>query len=302
MLTLRDLVESALEGRDPRLLARCDVHKILAIFDGLCIFDVDTLAGNLATSFAELQTALQPAAAPAFLGLLAATMAKKVAAQEPLLGAPPSTPSTGGPPFSSPPSSSSAPPVVVTVKMNGKVVAERTTLMVPPATTWEAVARMRLKAVLSADELASYASMPLSVGLFRSADMLPSDRLNEPISDCVASAHALGYAHVLLELSTPVYGCARPPARGVDATARMMADAHQEAAGGAELPKPYAPNVEGGKLAFERALFNAVRQQCDRQGLRVAVSDVTKCTTLLLAVRNAVWLHACPWHLLHACA
>ena len=95
MLTLRDLVESALEGRDPRLLARCDVHKILAIFDGLCIFDLDTLAGNLATSFAELQTALQPAAAPAFLGLLAATMAKKVAAQEPLLGAPPSTPSTG---------------------------------------------------------------------------------------------------------------------------------------------------------------------------------------------------------------
>ena len=188
MLTLRDLVESALEGRDPRLLARCDVHKILAIFDGLCIFDVDTLAGNLATSFAELQTALQPAAAPAFLGLLAATMAKKVAAQEPLLGAPPSTPSTGGPPFSSPPSSSSAPPVVVTVKMNGKVVAERTTLTVPPATTWEAVARMRLKAVLSADELASYASMPLSVGLFRSADMLPSDRLNAPISDCVASA------------------------------------------------------------------------------------------------------------------
>ena len=131
MLTLRDLVESALEGRDPRLLARCDVHKILAIFDGLCIFDLDTLAGNLATSFAELQTALQPAAAPAFLGLLAATMAKKVAAQEPLLGAPPSTPSTGGPPFSSPPSSSSAPPVVVTVKMNGKVVAERTTLTEP---------------------------------------------------------------------------------------------------------------------------------------------------------------------------
>eukprot|EP00966_Prymnesium_polylepis_P298041 6886679-Prymnesium_polylepis.1 len=98
----------------------------------------------------------------------------------------------------------------------------------PPAATWEAVARTRLEAVLDATEVPSFMSMPLAVSLFPTADHLPSDRASAAISDTVASGFALGYPHILFTLSPPVYGCARPAARGVDAPARMMADAAKQ--------------------------------------------------------------------------
>ena len=61
--------------------------------------------------------------------------------------APPTTPFTQALPCFSPPIHPPPPatvPLVVTIKMNGKVLAERTTLPVPPTATWEAVARARL--------------------------------------------------------------------------------------------------------------------------------------------------------------
>ena len=107
--------------------------------------------------------------------------------------------------------------------MNGKVLAERTTLPVPPSATWEAVARMRLEAVLDANEVQAYMSTPLAISLFPTANHSPSDRVSAAISDTVSGGFGLGYPHVLLTFSPPVYGCARPAARGVDATARHLA-------------------------------------------------------------------------------
>jgi hypothetical protein len=142
--------------------------------------------------------------------------------------------------------------------MNGSVLGERTTLPVSPFATWEAVARMRLETVLDATEVEGYMSMPLAVSLYPTADHLPSERVSASISDTVAGGFALGYPHVLFTLSPLVYGCARPAARGVDATARMMADAAKQAAC-TELPDPYQPKEEGGQLDFELRLFNALR-------------------------------------------
>ena len=81
--------------------------------------------------------------------------------------------------------------------MNGKVLAERTTLPVPPTATWEAVARARLEAVHDAAEVQGYMSTPLAVSLFPTADHSPSDRVSAAISDTVAGGFALGYPHVL---------------------------------------------------------------------------------------------------------
>ena len=57
---------------------------------------------------------------------------------------------------------------------------------------------------------------------------MTTDRVRATISDTVSGAFGLGYPHVLFTLSPLVYGCARPAARGVDAPARMMADAAKQ--------------------------------------------------------------------------
>ena len=87
-------------------------------------------------------------------------------------------------------------PVVVTIKFNGKVLTERTSLLVvPPGATWEGVARgsgLRLRRMWTLR--ASCARRSASASLFRSADALPSDRVAAAISGPVGAAYALGYA------------------------------------------------------------------------------------------------------------
>ena len=154
MPTLRAAVEAALLGKDERLVAKCDVPGILAVLERWDIYDVDTLSANLESSFAQLQSDLAPVAALSFLGLLKATVTttpRPPPSDTPSpSSAPPTMPFTQAPPRFSPPihpPPSATVPLVVTIKMNGKVLAERTTLPVPPSATWEAVARMRLEAV-----------------------------------------------------------------------------------------------------------------------------------------------------------
>ena len=60
----------------------------------------------------------------------------------------------------------------------------------------------------------SFLCTPLTVGLFRSADALPSDRVAAPISDPIDAAYALGYAFAVLNFNAPVQGCARPATVG----------------------------------------------------------------------------------------
>eukprot|EP00966_Prymnesium_polylepis_P144422 3335075-Prymnesium_polylepis.1 len=74
-------------------------------------------------------------------------------------------------------------PIVITIKMNGKPVGERTTLNVQSTATWEVVARARLEAVVSVEDVSSYMSMPLAVSLFPDAEHSPADRVGAPISD-----------------------------------------------------------------------------------------------------------------------
>ena len=231
-MALLAAIEAALHGKDERLVAKCNVPGILAVFERWDIYDVATLSANLASSYADLQKDLAPVAALSFLALLKATISRVDSAPPPVTpsSAPPTTP-CHEPPFFPPPLHPSplmAIPLVVTVKMNGKEVAARTTLPVPPSATWEAVAKMRLAAVLDAAEVEGYMSAPLTVSLFPSADHLPSQRAGAAISDTVASGFTLGYPHALLAFSPPIYGCARPAARGVDAPARMMVDAAKQ--------------------------------------------------------------------------
>ena len=182
MATLRAAVEATLLGKDERLVAKCNVPGILAVFERWDIYDVDTLSANLASSFTELQKDLAPVAALSFLALLKATTSRVPSAPPPDTpsSAPPTTPFTEAPPCFSPPIRPLPPATVplVTIKMNGKVLVERTTLPVPvpPAATWEVVARARLEAVHDAAEVQGYMSTPLAVSLFPTADHSPSSR------------------------------------------------------------------------------------------------------------------------------
>ena len=212
MATLLAAVEATLLGRDERLVAKCDVPGILTVFERWVL-------GHLRRRHALRKSCVVVCRAATRLGtgrcafLLGAAQgdhrphAFSAAARDALVRV----------------YYCASVPLVVTIKMNGKVLAARTTLPMPPAATWEAVARTRLEAVLDATEVPSFMRMPLAVSLFPTADHLPSDRVSAAISDTVAGGFALGYPHILFTLSPPVYGCARPAARGVDALARMMA-------------------------------------------------------------------------------
>ena len=204
-MSLRELVEATLHGRDERLIAKCNVAGILQVFERWDIFELETLASTLTTSFAELQVEMEAVAARSFLGLLKVTMGKcaRFMPPETPSSVPPQSPFTETPPFFSQPLHPRPPmvvPIVITIKMNSKLVCERTTLTVPPTATWEAVARTRLEAVASVDEVSYYLSMPLAVSLFQDAEHSPADRVGAAISDTVAAAAALGYHHVVLTI------------------------------------------------------------------------------------------------------
>ena len=68
-MALLAAVEATLLGRGERLVAKCDVPGILAVFERWDIYDVATLSANLAYAFAELQRDLAPVAALSFLAL-----------------------------------------------------------------------------------------------------------------------------------------------------------------------------------------------------------------------------------------
>ena len=84
-------VEATLHGKDARLVAKCDVPGIMAVFERWDVYDVDTLSALLASSFADLQRDLAPVAALSFLALLKATIGGMPSAP------PPETPSTPAP-------------------------------------------------------------------------------------------------------------------------------------------------------------------------------------------------------------
>jgi hypothetical protein len=279
-MSVRESVEATLEGQDERLVARCDVPGILAAFDYFGIFDVATLLSSIETSPTALQLGLGSSAPQSFLGLLKTQL---------LRAAPPLSPIDAAQA-----QAGAAPPpmlLVVTIQFNGKVLAERTTLRVPPTATWEAVARMRLETVLCVAQSKTYASTALRVSLFTSAEQRASDCVGAAISDTVAGAFALGYVWALLAFEVPVYSCARRPACGLDAIALMMGKARAKAAGTElELPAPYQQKEEDNKLDFELALFNAVLEQCEVDGLGVAACELDACRELLLRVRDAVWM------------
>ena len=81
MATLRAAVEATLLGKDERLVAKCNVPGILAVFERWDIYDVDTLSANLASSYAELHKDLAPVAALSFLALLKATISRVLVAR-----------------------------------------------------------------------------------------------------------------------------------------------------------------------------------------------------------------------------
>ena len=70
MAALLAAVEATLRGKDERLVAKCDVPGILAVFERWDIYDVITLQANLESSFAQLQSDLASVAALSFHGLL----------------------------------------------------------------------------------------------------------------------------------------------------------------------------------------------------------------------------------------
>ena len=118
-MSLRELVEATLHGRDERLVAKCNVPAILQVLERWDIFEAETLASTMATSFAELQADMEQVAARSFLGLLKFTLGKATCPQPPETpsSAPPTTPFTEAPPFHQPPFyPPPMVPIVITIK------------------------------------------------------------------------------------------------------------------------------------------------------------------------------------------
>ena len=278
---LQALVEAALQGQDQRLVTRCDVGGIVTAFEDFGVYDPDTLRSTLHASMPALQLALGGTAPPSFLPLLKTKLGEQETPAPPEAAAGACLPNVQLPtPSPAPPALAAQLPLVVTVRFNGRILAERTTLNVVPTATFEQVARARIQTALGAAEAHEYTTMQLAVSLFPTADHRPSEKSGAAISDTVAGAFALGYPHVLLAFSTPVYGCARRPATGVDATEKLM-DAARAVHANLCLPVQYAQKEEGGTLNFELALYNAILEQCADEQLGVIATDRDSCQDLL---------------------
>ena len=73
-MSIRAAVEATLEGRDKRLVDRCDVDGIVTAIELYGCYDCDELFDALESSFGAVQTQLSNAAPPAFLSLLKARL------------------------------------------------------------------------------------------------------------------------------------------------------------------------------------------------------------------------------------
>ena len=197
MRDVRDAVEATLLGRDSRLVARCDVDEIMSALESYGCYDLPMLSETLQASFGLLQSHVGAAAPPAFLALLKEyTCARRQtrcrcqrrrARRHQLRRLKMLRPSSL--------------PVVTTVKFNSTVIAERSSLCVPPTATWHEVARLRL-----GEQASEFMSSPLQVHLFPNWQQRESDRVGASISDAVGGSFALGYAFAVLSFSRPAGG------------------------------------------------------------------------------------------------
>jgi hypothetical protein len=76
-MIVRDAVEATLQGRNPKLVERCDVKGIVESLELYGIYSVDELSEHLEHSFGALQLQLGNTAPPAFLSLLKGFLAKR---------------------------------------------------------------------------------------------------------------------------------------------------------------------------------------------------------------------------------
>ena len=91
-MSIRAAVEATLEGRDQRLVDRCDVDGIVTAIELYGCYDDDELFDLLESSFGAVQTQLGNAAPPAFLSLLKARLranrsSESAGAAQPQIGA-----------------------------------------------------------------------------------------------------------------------------------------------------------------------------------------------------------------------
>ena len=68
-MSIRAAVEATLEGRDKRLVDRCDVDGIVTAIELYGCYDCDELFDTLESSFGAMQTQLGNAAPPALSAL-----------------------------------------------------------------------------------------------------------------------------------------------------------------------------------------------------------------------------------------
>ena len=152
------LVGRVLDGLDEGVRARCNRAGVLFALDGLgCAASVADLREMLAIDAAGVKAAIGDAAPGFFFVRLkqavesgggSADFAANTAASHGTVYPDTSTAANAA-------SMAVDLPLVVTIKFNGKVVAERSTLLASPTATWEAVARQRLDDMLGAKQATS---------------------------------------------------------------------------------------------------------------------------------------------------
>jgi curved DNA-binding protein CbpA len=62
-MSIEELVQLTLHGKDERFSSKCDVDGIVEVFEGWDIYDLETLAATLESSFRELQASMANVAA-----------------------------------------------------------------------------------------------------------------------------------------------------------------------------------------------------------------------------------------------
>ena len=87
-MTLRELIDATLCGKDERLVARCDVPAILEALETFGVYSVNDLRSTLDVSLNALQLALGSAAPPSFLSLVKVELSAPDSRESPLLAVP----------------------------------------------------------------------------------------------------------------------------------------------------------------------------------------------------------------------
>ena len=239
-------------------------------------YALDRVYTLLEQDYADVKAEIDGAAKPAFVATL------KVAVLKAANTAQPTTPQGGcfNTPYAAPPPQNTASPLVdsVVVSVNVGMKSLVTARLITVATTPTFAELLAIAVADQSDsERAMLATSPVKVAVYSSLQHLSTQKVEAALSNAVSATISLGYRHVVFVHAPP----ARQP------NARPSESAFEHMMHGGELPDLFTCE-HGYELAFDKALFNWLVDDCKHDNLGVRRDEIECCTLLLKAVRDGL--------------